>query len=71
MQQPFDCPSDEAVYDREYIESLHHVLSELLIVLYDLMDKKEWCLRKLEYQARLIDEYGRLIVCGCASILLY
>ena len=39
MQRPFDCPSDEAVYEKEYIESLHHILSELFIILYDLTDK--------------------------------
>ncbi|KAH0705181.1 hypothetical protein KY289_010257 [Solanum tuberosum] len=70
MQQPFDCPSDEAVYDREYIESLHHILSDLHIVLYDLLDKIERCLRKLEDQLRLIDEDGRLIVSWLSQYLV-
>ncbi|XP_015160968.1 E3 ubiquitin-protein ligase UPL5-like [Solanum tuberosum] len=70
MQQPFDGPSDEAVYDREYIESLHHILSDLHIVLYDLLDKIERCLRKLEDQLRLINEDGRLIVSWLSQYLV-
>uniref|UniRef100_K4DH28 HECT-type E3 ubiquitin transferase n=1 Tax=Solanum lycopersicum TaxID=4081 RepID=K4DH28_SOLLC len=50
MQQPFDSQSDEAVYETEYMQSMHHILSELHVVLYDLLDKIERCLRTLEDQ---------------------
>ncbi|KAH0706016.1 hypothetical protein KY289_011092 [Solanum tuberosum] len=61
LQQSFDSFNGEAVYDREYIESLHHILSYLHFTLYDLLDKIERCLRKLEDKVRLINE-DRLIV---------
>ncbi|KAH0705184.1 hypothetical protein KY289_010260 [Solanum tuberosum] len=62
LQQPFDSLNGEAVYNREYIESLHRILSDLHIMLYDLLDKIERCLRKLEDQLRSINEAGMLIV---------
>uniref|UniRef100_M1DDN0 HECT-type E3 ubiquitin transferase n=1 Tax=Solanum tuberosum TaxID=4113 RepID=M1DDN0_SOLTU len=62
LQQPFDSLNGEAVYNREYIESLHRILSDLHIMLYDLLDKIERCLRKLEDQLRSNNEAGMLIV---------
>ncbi|KAG5572224.1 hypothetical protein H5410_061990 [Solanum commersonii] len=59
LQQPFYSKSGEEVYDREYIESLHHILFDLLIILYDLLDKIERWLRKLE-DRMLINKGGLL-----------
>ncbi|KAG5572225.1 hypothetical protein H5410_061991 [Solanum commersonii] len=60
LPQHFDSKSGKAVYDREYIESFHHILSDLLIILYDFLDKTEQCLRKLE--GKLLINEGKLIV---------
>ncbi|XP_055826818.1 E3 ubiquitin-protein ligase UPL5-like [Solanum dulcamara] len=59
LQQPFDSP----------IESVHHILSDLHLILYDLLDKIELCLRKMEDQLGLNDE-GRPIVSWWSQYLV-
>lgn len=52
---------DEALCDEEYVESLNHILSELHLILYDLLDKIEVGLKTLEDQLGLSNE-GRPVV---------
>ncbi|KAG5573589.1 hypothetical protein H5410_063355 [Solanum commersonii] len=69
LQQPFVSLNGEAVHDRDYIESLHRILSDLHIMLYNLLDKIEPCLRKLEDKLRLIND-DRLIVSWWSQYLV-
>ncbi|KAH0705182.1 hypothetical protein KY289_010258 [Solanum tuberosum] len=69
LQQPFVSLNGEAVHDRDYIESLHRILSDLHIMLYNLLDKIEPCLRKLEDKLRLIND-DKLIVSWWSQYLV-
>ncbi|KAK6773710.1 hypothetical protein RDI58_028948 [Solanum bulbocastanum] len=70
LLQHFDSLSGEAVSDREYIKRLHRILFYLRIILYDLLDKIERCLRKLKDQLRLNNTEGRPIVSWWSQYLV-
>ncbi|MCE5165698.1 hypothetical protein HAX54_011747, partial [Datura stramonium] len=57
LQPPFGFPislpsmkngTGEVMHDREYIEVLHCILSDVHLILYGLVEKMDLCLRKLE-----------------------